>query len=88
MTSDVSPQEKIYWNKLKSITFLLLSIWFLITFVASFFAKELSFEFFGWSFSFWLGAQGALFVYLIIVWYYARYVNMLEDNLEKNSKNE
>lgn len=49
----------------------LLLVWFLVTFVVSYYARELSFKFFGWSFSFWMGAQGTLVVYCLIVWFYA-----------------
>ena len=67
-----------YWNKNLRITGLLLAIWFLVTFVVVFFARELTFSFFGWSFSFWVAAQGALVVYCLIIWFYARYMNKLD----------
>jgi putative solute:sodium symporter small subunit len=53
-------------------------IWFLVTFVVSFYAREFSFNFFGWPFSFWMGAQGSLIVYVAIIWYYARKMNALD----------
>jgi putative solute:sodium symporter small subunit len=31
-----------------------------VTFVVGFFARDLNFNFFGWPFSFWVGAQGSL----------------------------
>ncbi|MDP3833452.1 MAG: DUF4212 domain-containing protein, partial [Hydrogenophaga sp.] len=37
-----------------------------------------SFNFFGWPFSFWMGAQGALVVYCVIIGYYAWYMNKLD----------
>ena len=46
---------------------MLLAIWFVVTFVVAYFARELDFDFFGWPFSFWVGAQGALVVYVVIV---------------------
>jgi putative solute:sodium symporter small subunit len=56
----------------------LLIVWFVVTFVIGYFARELSFSFFGWPFSFWVGAQGALVVYMLIIWFYARYMNNLD----------
>lgn len=50
----------------------LLGVWFTITFVAVYFARELSQRVFGWPFSFWMAAQGSLVVYVLIVWWYAR----------------
>ena len=43
-----------------------------------FFACDLTLSFFGWPFSFWVAAQGALVVYYLIIWYYARYMNKLD----------
>ena len=50
----------------------------LVTFVVSYYARELSFTFFGWPFSFWMGAQGSLIIYVLIIGYYARYMNKLD----------
>jgi putative solute:sodium symporter small subunit len=41
-------------------------------------ARDLSFSFFGWPFSFWMGAQGSLVVYVLIIVYYAHYMNNLD----------
>ena len=67
-----------YWRKNLRITGLLLAAWFVVTFVVSYFARELSFNFFGWPFSFWMAAQGSLVVYCLIVWFYARYMGKLD----------
>ncbi|AKJ29020.1 DUF4212 domain-containing protein [Caldimonas brevitalea] len=67
-----------YWRKNLRVTALLLAIWFVVTFVIGYFARELDFNFFGWPFSFWVGAQGALVVYVAIIGYYARYMNRLD----------
>ena len=68
----------VYWRKTLSITAILLAIWFVVTFVVAYFARDLSFNFFGWPFSFWVAAQGALIVYVLIIWYYARHMNRLD----------
>lgn len=67
-----------YWRKNLRITGILLAIWFFVTFVVGFFARDLNFSFFGWPFSFWVGAQGALIVYVVIIGFYARYMNRLD----------
>jgi putative solute:sodium symporter small subunit len=67
-----------YWRKNLRITGILLAIWFFVTFVVGFFARDLSFDFFGWPFSFWMAAQGAVVIYVLIIWYYARYMNRLD----------
>jgi len=73
-----SGNERRYWQRNLRITGGLLALWFVVTFVATFFARELSFNFFGWPFSFWLASQGSLVVYLAIVWWYARRIDQLD----------
>ena len=85
---EINNIQKKYWRKLSIVTISLLLLWFLVTFVASFFARELTFNFFGWPFSFWLGAQGSMIVYLLIVWFYAKYVNKLDSEFEEKFNNE
>lgn len=67
-----------YWHRNLRITAILLAIWFVASFVPAYYARELSFNFFGWPFSFYMAAQGALLIYLAIIWYYARYMNKLD----------
>ncbi len=67
-----------HWRSNLRVTALLLLVWLIVTFGVSYFARELSFRFFGWPFSFWVGAQGALAVYLLIVGFYAWYMNRLD----------
>ena len=74
----VSENHQSYWRKNLRITAILMFIWFVVTFVVGFFARELNFTFFGWPFSFWVGAQGALVVYVLMIGYYAWYMNKLD----------
>lgn len=75
---ELTENHRRYWRKNLNITAILLAIWFVVTFVVSYFARDLNFNFFGWPFSFWMGAQGSLVVYCLIIWYYARYMNNLD----------
>ena len=75
---DTAQRQREYWRKNLRVTAVLMVIGFAVTFVVAFFARELSFDFFGWPFSFWMGAQGALLVYVALVWFYARYMNRLD----------
>ena len=70
--------HRLYWRKNLRITAILMAIWFLVTYGVGYFARDLNFNFFGWPFSFWVGAQGALVVYVVIIWFYARYMNGLD----------
>lgn len=74
----VSENHQRYWKKNLRITAILMVIWFVVTYVVGFFARDLNFTFFGWPFSFWVGAQGALIVYVAIIGFYAWYMNKLD----------
>ena len=67
-----------YWRKNLRMTAVLMIIGFIVTFVVAFFARDLNFKFFGWPFSFWMAAQGALLVYVALVWFYARFMDRLD----------
>jgi putative solute:sodium symporter small subunit len=82
----LTESHRDYWRKNLRITGILLAIWFVVTFVIGYYARDLSFKFFGWPFSFWVGGQGALIVYCVIIWYYAHYMNKLD--IEHNVQEE
>ena len=61
------------------MTAILLVIWFVVTFVVSYYARELSaISLFGFPFGFYMGAQGTLVIYVLIIWFYVRYMNALD----------
>ena len=74
---DVPPADP--WRRNLRLTAVLLAVWFFVTFVIGWFARDLDFDFFGWPFSFWVAAQGALIVYVAIVWFYAVRMDRLDD---------
>lgn len=71
--------HRSYWQKNLRITAVLLTIWFVSTFVMAFFARELAtINFFGWPLSFYMAAQGSLIIYVLIIGYYAVYMRKLD----------
>ena len=75
---DLARRGQQYWQKTLRLTGALLLLWFVVTFGFGFWAAELNFSLFGWPFSFWTAAQGALLLYCGIVWYYAVAMNRLD----------
>lgn len=75
----LTEKHREYWRRNLNLTMVLLAIWFVVTFVVGYFARELSFSFFGWPFSFWVGAQGALVVYVVMIFYYAVKMRRLDE---------
>lgn len=75
----VSKKHRDYWRRNLRVTAILLTIWFVVTFVVSYFARELnSITILGFPLGFYMGAQGSLIIYVLIIWYYARYMNRLD----------
>lgn len=77
--TELMQRHRAYWRRNLRVTAGLLLIWFLVTFVAAFYARELNaITIFGFPLGFYMGAQGALLVYLAIIGFYARYMNRLD----------
>ena len=85
----LAKKHKEYWQRNLRMTIILLAIWFVVTFVVSFYARELSgVTIFGFPLGFYMGAQGSLVIYVIIIWCYARYMNALDQEYEAYESNE
>ena len=68
-----------YWHKNLIVTAILLSIWFVVTFVEGWYARELNaVSFLGFPLGFYMSAQGSLIVYVAVIWYYQHYMNKLD----------
>lgn len=74
----LTERQRIHWQKNLRLTVLLLVIWCLFTFVIPWFARELNTIDFIGPLGFYLTAQGALLVYVLLVWFYARRMNRLD----------
>ena len=70
--------DPIHWQFVRAVTLALLVVWFGVTFVATFFARQLDFIWFGWPFSYWMAAQGALLVYVVLIGAYAWAMSRLD----------
>lgn len=69
----------IYWQRTERLTISLLVLWFLVTFVMNWYAGELNaIIIFGFPLGFYLGAQGILFIYLGMIWFYNRRMRQLD----------
>ena len=68
-----------YWRKNLKYTAILLSVWFVVTFLEAWFARELNtITFFGWPLAFWFSAQGSLAIYVAIIGVYALLMKKLD----------
>lgn len=65
-----------YWSYNIRLTAITLFIWFVVTYVCVFFVKELnSIVIFGFPFGYYMGAQGSLIVFVILIFNYALKMN-------------
>ena len=72
----LTDKHREYWNRNLRLTAVLLGIWFVATFVVIFFARELNdIVIMGFPFAFYMGAQGSLIIYVLVIWFYARRMN-------------
>jgi putative solute:sodium symporter small subunit len=74
-----TPEQREYWRQNLKLTSILLGIWFVATFVVIWFARELNeLIFAGFPLAFYMGAQGSLIIYILIIWLYARRMNAVD----------
>lgn len=74
----LTAKHEEYWQKNLRITGMLLALWFVATFVVGWFARELNEIVLVGPLGFYMGAQGSLLIYLLIIWYYGKYMNRLD----------
>jgi putative solute:sodium symporter small subunit len=76
---ELTAKHHEYWHKNLIVTAILLFIWFLVTFVEGWFARELNtISILGFPLGFYMSAQGSLIVYVALIWYYQHYMNKLD----------
>jgi len=79
VSNSTASRRQEYWRRTLRLTVALLAIWFVVTFVVSWFAVPLNrFAFLGFPFAFYMGAQGSLIVYVGLIVFYAWYMNRLD----------
>lgn len=67
---------KAYWSYNVRLTTIVMVIWFIVTYVCTFFAKELNnIVIFGFPFGYYMGAQGSLAIFVILIFVYAAKMN-------------
>ncbi len=77
--SDIRARQRAYWRATLRLTSVLLLAWAAASFLPGWFAEDLNnFTFYGWPLGFYMAAQGALIIFLLIVWIYDRWMTRLE----------
>ncbi len=84
----MTPLERRAWHHNMRWVAALLVVWFVATFVVSWFARALRFDFLGWPFSFWMAAQGSLILYVLMAALYAWRMNRADDEMHADEQAE
>ena len=73
-----------YWRRNKRYLFILLSIWFLVSYGCGiFFADYLNtFRIGGFKLGFWCAQQGAIYVFVALIFIYVKLMNKLDKEYE------
>jgi putative solute:sodium symporter small subunit len=75
----LTEKHKEYWSRNLKITSILFVIWFVFTFVTGWFSRELNSITFIGPLGFYMAAQGSLAIYVIIIVFYAKTMNKLDN---------
>ena len=85
----MQPPAARHWRKNRKLTAGLLVAWFIATFLISGFARELQgITVLGFPLPFYMGAQGALLIYVLLVGYYAWRMGKLDAEYRAGRKDD
>lgn len=68
-----------YWRENKNLMYVIILIWFTVSYVAALFASSLnSIIVFGFPFGYYMGAQGSIISFVILNYFYSFKMNELD----------
>lgn len=72
--------QKAYWKENLSLLFKLLIVWFVVSFGAGIlFVEQLNqIQFFGFKLGFWFAQQGAIYVFVALIFVYMKLMNDMD----------
>ena len=73
-------KSKAYWKENIRYLFILLAVWFLVSFVAGVMLKDVlnNFKIGGFKLGFWFAQQGSMYVFVVLIFIYVRLMNKLD----------
>lgn len=75
----LTEQHRAYWRSNLLLTFSLMSVWFVVSFVAGYYADELNrFTFMNFPLGFYIFAQGSQITFVILIGIYVLAMNHLD----------
>ena len=83
-----NPNLQQYWKKNLRYLFILLSIWFFVSYGCGIlFAETLNtFKIGGFPLGFWFAQQGAIYVFVVLIFVYVVWMNRLDKEFDVDEK--
>ena len=92
MENEINLQErrKAYWRANLRILAILMSIWFTVSFgFGILFVDQLNqIKIGGFRFGFWMAQQGSIYVFLVLIFVYVRFMNKLDRKFKFEEEND
>jgi len=83
----LTDQHRAYWRSNLCLTLALLSVWFVVSFVAAYYADELNrYSFMNFPLGFYIFAQGSLITFIILIAIYVVAMNHLDRKYQIGEK--
>lgn len=88
MTNNNKERMQQYWKRNLRYLLILLSIWFICSFIFGIIAAEPlnAIRIGGFKLGFWFAQQGAIYVFVIIIFVYVRWMNKLDKDFDVDEK--
>jgi putative solute:sodium symporter small subunit len=73
-----------YWSENLRIITTYLSVWFVVSYVCGILLVDSldAIPFFGFPLGFWIAQQGAIFIYVALIWMYVSSMNKLDEKYD------
>ncbi len=88
-TPSTSPERhRLYWRKNLSCLAILLTIWFVVSYGCGILLVDqldkIRLPGTGFKLGFWFAQQGSIYVFVVLIWVYVRYMNKLDADFREN----
>jgi putative solute:sodium symporter small subunit len=81
-------RRQAYWQANLRLLFILLTIWFAVSFGCGIFLKEVldGVSLGGYKLGFWFAQQGSMYIFLILIGVYAHRMNKLDEHFDVHER--
>lgn len=88
--TNLQERRKAYWRANLRILAILMSIWFTVSFGCGIlFVDQLNqIKIGGFRFGFWMAQQGSIYVFLVLIFVYVRFMNKLDRKFKFEEEND